>query len=54
MSISRYLVTVKHDAGTVNLHINATDEARATEMIMSIENCPRRAIKSVRRVGAIA
>jgi hypothetical protein len=49
----RYKLTVKHDAGTINIFTSATSAAKARDLVMAAERCPRRSILSTKNVGRI-
>jgi hypothetical protein len=54
MGVNEYILTVKHDKGTVNLKTTASSEDAAKKKIMAAEGCPESAITSVKLTKKIA
>jgi type III secretory pathway lipoprotein EscJ len=48
IKMTRYVAVLQHDKGKVRLHVTATDEATAIDMLMKAEGCPRNAILSIK------
>jgi len=48
--VNQYVLTVKHDNGTVKIRTSGSSESAAIEKVMSSEGCPRRAITKVEKV----
>jgi ferredoxin len=46
--IRTYVVTLKHDAGLMDIALGARNKGVAKDMIMAAEHCPARAIKKIR------
>ena len=46
--VGQYLVTVKHDRGTITLRVFAQNTGGAIRLVMAAEGCPRGAIVRVR------
>ena len=46
--IRTYVLTLKHDAGIIDIATAASSKEAAINIIMKAELCPRRAIKCVR------
>lgn len=46
----KFIVSCKHDKGTVDIHTTASSEAAARDAIMAAERCPSRSIRRVRAV----
>lgn len=46
--MTKYVATLQHDNGKTKLHVTATDEATAIDMIMKAEGCPRCAIIAIK------
>jgi hypothetical protein len=49
MEVRRYVLTVKHDDGTIKISTWASYDAAVT-MILNAERCPRRSILSVKEI----
>lgn len=48
--MKRYAITLRHDAGTVRVIVNASDEPTACQIACDIEKAPRSAVLRVDRV----
>jgi hypothetical protein len=47
----RFILTLSHDKGTVDISTVATDAPAARQIIMKAERCPERSIRRVRAVS---
>lgn len=50
MQFKKYVVSLKHDNGTVNIKTVATSEKTAKENVLNAENAPASAVISVKEV----
>lgn len=46
-----YLITIKHDNGTLAVQTTATDRYAAISNVMQSEGCPRSAIESAKKIN---
>jgi hypothetical protein len=53
MTIFKYRVRVKHDNGLIDIITNASNYASLIRIVMACENCPERAIKSIKVIKEI-
>lgn len=51
MNLYRFIATVKHDDGMIDIHAMATDAQAARRIIMTTEGCPERSIRRLRAVS---
>lgn len=51
MKIHQFIVTVKHDNGTVRIKTAARNAETAKQLVMAAEHCPPSAIRRVRYIG---
>lgn len=49
--MGKYTLTLKHDAGKVQLTVTASSMSSAMDQVMKAERCPRSAIKKVTSNG---
>lgn len=45
--MNKFIVVLRHDYGTFAVLVRCASEARAIEIVMKAEGCPRRAIVKV-------
>ena len=50
VEVNQYILTVKHDDGTVRIRTAASSEEAAIQNVMNAEGCPRQAIKGVKKM----
>ena len=51
MKIFKYVLTTKHDNGTINILVMARNKKFAIKTVMACEGCPERSIIEVKRIN---
>lgn len=53
LQMNIYILTLKHDNGTIRIKTSASSEEAAISKVMAAELCPRSAIKSIKYIKTL-